>query len=94
MKLQYVPHGNSPVGYLGPIVDLHDRWLVPPRLTSPDAPDVALVIKPGDFIDLHEIRDRHALEFMRAHRDFRMVNASHHPESIVGGGPYRIEKAR
>jgi hypothetical protein len=77
-KLQYVAHGKEAVGYIGPIVDLHDRWLVPPRLVSPDAPDVERVLKPGDFIDLDERLpgDRHFLEWAGSHRDFVVVNAN------------------
>jgi hypothetical protein len=82
-KLQYLPHGNEPAGYVPPIVDLHDRWLVPPRLAPPDAPEAAMVLQPGQFIDLHEIRDRHFLEWARSHHDFKVVNSSPHPEAAL-----------
>lgn len=81
MKLQY--HGHAPAGYSPPICDLHDRWLVPPRLTTPDEPDVALVLKPGDILTLHEQRDRHFIEWARAHQDFKVVNSSPHPEAAL-----------
>lgn len=80
MKLQYVGHGDDPVGLVPPICDLHDRWLVPPTLARPDAPGVVKVLKPGDFIDLHEVRDKHWCDFLRSHRDFKVVNAGNHPE--------------
>jgi hypothetical protein len=80
MKLQYVAHGNAPVGVLPAIVDLHDRWLCGPRLAPPSTPGVVMVLTPGQFLDLHEQRDRHLLEFLRSHRDFQVVNSARHPE--------------
>jgi hypothetical protein len=80
MKLQFVPHGNEPLGVLPAILDLHERPLVPFRFAPPDTEGVAVVLQPGQFIDLHEIRDRHFLEWARSCTDFVVVNKSRHPE--------------
>src|SRR5258707_9896630 len=74
-KLQY--HGADPVGYLHPILDLHERPMVSARLTAAfDDPNVAMVIQPEQYILLDEVRDRHALEYMRSHRDFVLLRVT------------------
>jgi hypothetical protein len=73
-KLQY--HGEEPVGYCPPINDLHGRWLVPPRLTTPDAPDVARVFQPEETFFLDEVRDIDALQFLRSVREFQLLTVS------------------
>lgn len=83
MKLQFVPHGDNEVrGVAAPVLDLHERWLIPPRFVQPDDPACCMVLRPGQFIDLHEIRDRHWVEFMRSHPDFVVVNRSRHPDQF------------
>ena len=68
-----------------PIVDLHDRWLVGPRYVEVTDPNCAMVLTPGQFLDLHEIRDRHFIEWMRSNPDFKIVNSSRHPEAELWG---------
>jgi hypothetical protein len=79
-KLQYLPHGNEPMGVLPAIMDLHERPLVPFRFAHPSAEGVAVVLQPGQFLDLHEVKDRHFLEWARSHPDFKVVNSQRHPE--------------
>lgn len=81
MRLQFVPHGNNqPRGVASPIVDLHDRWLCPPRYVGVDDPDCCMILTPGQFLDLHEVRDRHWIAWMGASPDFLKVNPQRHPE--------------
>jgi hypothetical protein len=80
MKLQFLPHDREPRGVAAPVVDAHDRWLIPPRFVPADDPQAAMVVTHGQYLDLHEIRDRHWLEWMRSHPDFMVVNRSRHPD--------------
>jgi hypothetical protein len=83
MKLQF--HGHDTIGVAAPILDLHERPLVPCRYVPPDHPDCCMVLKPGQILDLHEIRDRHWLDWMRVNPDFLQVNASPHPDAAMWG---------
>ncbi len=67
-------------GYILPILDLHERPLVPARLVQPDAEGVTRVFKRGEIFDVHERREAHLHEFVRSCRDFRVVNSGNHPE--------------
>ena len=81
MKLQFVPHGDSsPRGIAGPVTDLHDTWLAAPRYVPVDHPDCCMVLTPGQYLDLHEIRDRHWVMWMGSNPDFVKVNSKRHPE--------------
>ena len=81
MKLQFVPHGDSsPRGIAAPIVDLHDTWLVAPRYVPVDHRDCCMVLTPGQFLDLHEQRDRHWVQWMGSNPDFVKVNSKRFPE--------------
>jgi hypothetical protein len=83
MKVQYVPQDDSQRGLAAPIVDAHDHWLVPPRFVVPGHPDCVMTLHPHQYITLHEVRDRHWIQFMRAHNDFVVVNSSPHPEAGI-----------
>jgi hypothetical protein len=73
-KLQF--HGPSAAAYIHPILDQHERPLISARMSTPDDPDAALVILPEQYAELDELRDRHALEYMRCHKDFVLLRAT------------------
>lgn len=62
-------------------MDLHDRWLVGPHYVPLNDPDCCMTLTPGQFLDLHEVRDRHWIEWMRSSPDFKVVNSAQHPEA-------------
>jgi hypothetical protein len=83
--LQFVPHDGQVHGYAGPVVDLHDRWLVPPRYVPVDHEDCQMVLRPGELITCHERRDQHFLQWARVNPDFKIMNAAPHPEAALWG---------
>lgn len=84
MRLEFIPHDDAEYGYVPPILDLHDRWLVAPRLAPPDAQGVVMVLRPRQILNLHERRDADFIMWARSHPDFRVVNPSNHPEFYRG----------